>query len=175
MTVVWERRRRIPAPTGKPGPATRVSVADLHHVFHCMLRPPAANAYFSEDQKYPTCNHARTRAPTLVHISGLVSHERVRTRKLRSNTFAHSRAPLLERHRLVAEAWRTVDKLYVDRTFNGHDDWFRMRQGRLVRARALPRVDSQTARDTRGWAGMHARVHTHTHTHTPGRYLHNQI
>ena len=29
---------------------------------------------------------------------------------------------------LVAEAWKQVDKRFVDRTFNGHEDWFKLRQ-----------------------------------------------
>lgn len=30
--------------------------------------------------------------------------------------------------RLVAQAWKTADKFYVDRTFNNHADWFQIRQ-----------------------------------------------
>lgn len=32
-----------------------------------------------------------------------------------------------DRNRLAAETWRTVDQLYMDRTFNGQD-WFKLRQ-----------------------------------------------
>lgn len=34
--------------------------------------------------------------------------------------------------RFVAEAWRTVDNAYIDRTFN-HQDWFKMRQDAINR------------------------------------------
>ena len=32
-------------------------------------------------------------------------------------------AALSDEQRLVAETWRTVDRLFVDRTFNNHGDW----------------------------------------------------
>ena len=41
---------------------------------------------------------------------------------------------LTERQHLVAEAWRAVDKKFVDRTFNGHDDWFKLRQDAVRRS-----------------------------------------
>jgi hypothetical protein len=37
-----------------------------------------------------------------------------------------------ERQRLAAETWRTVDDLYIDRTFNGQD-WFKLRQSVVKR------------------------------------------
>jgi carboxyl-terminal processing protease len=33
--------------------------------------------------------------------------------------------------RFVAEAWRTVDSVYIDRTFN-HQDWFKIRQDAVL-------------------------------------------
>ena len=46
--------------------------------------------------------------------------------------FVSSRAPTMaedwtDRNRLAAEAWRAVDEIYYDRTFNGND-WFKLRQ-----------------------------------------------
>lgn len=38
-----------------------------------------------------------------------------------------------ERNRLVAETWRAVDDVYVDRTFNGKD-WFKLRQDVVKRS-----------------------------------------
>jgi len=35
---------------------------------------------------------------------------------------------LSEPQRVVAETWRAVDKGFVDRTFNGREDWFQLRQ-----------------------------------------------
>mmetsp|Transcript_27655 Transcript_27655/g.36287 ORF Transcript_27655/g.36287 Transcript_27655/m.36287 type:complete len:517 (+) Transcript_27655:76-1626(+) len=40
---------------------------------------------------------------------------------------AANAAELTEEQRVVAQTWRVVDKLYVDRTFNGLD-WFKVRQ-----------------------------------------------
>ncbi|CAM9234615.1 unnamed protein product, partial [Discosporangium mesarthrocarpum] len=38
-----------------------------------------------------------------------------------------------EQQRLVAETWRTVDRLYVDRTFGGQD-WFELRKKKIAEA-----------------------------------------
>ena len=42
---------------------------------------------------------------------------------------------LTPNQRIVAEAWRSVDKQFYDRTFNGHDDWFKLRD-EFVRKRS---------------------------------------
>ena len=38
-----------------------------------------------------------------------------------------------DRNRLAAETWRTVDDIYLDRTFNGQD-WFKLRQDAVKRS-----------------------------------------
>ncbi|KAL3822629.1 hypothetical protein ACHAXA_006414 [Cyclostephanos tholiformis] len=45
--------------------------------------------------------------------------------------YASDYASFTPEQRLVAEAWRTVDNVYIDRTFN-HQDWFQMRQDAVL-------------------------------------------
>jgi carboxyl-terminal processing protease len=42
---------------------------------------------------------------------------------------------LTPNQRIVAEVWKSVDKQFYDRTFNGHDDWFKLRD-EFVRKRS---------------------------------------